>query len=83
LDIRIFLLCDDGNLGLKGEAMIKLLLIYLALGAVYALISGYIKEEKRFTVFVATVTGWPIFLFSLIGAGWNALLNGRNDGNEE
>jgi hypothetical protein len=57
--------------------MIKLALIYLVVGLVYALISGYIKEENRFSVFVATVTGWPIFLISLIGAGWNALLNGR------
>ena len=59
--------------------MIKLALIYLALGVGYALISGYIKEEKRFTVFVATVTGWPIFLISLAGAGWHALLNGRGE----
>ena len=55
--------------------MIKLLLIYLAIGAGYALIRGYIKEEKRFSVFAATVTGWPVFLISLIGAGWHALLN--------
>ncbi len=60
--------------------MIKLALIYLVIGLVYALISGYIKEEKRFPVFVATLTGWPLFLFAAIGAGWNALLNGRNDG---
>ncbi len=57
--------------------LIKFLIVYLVLGLAYALISGYIKEDDRFTVFVATWTGWPIFLISLIGAGWNALLNGR------
>jgi hypothetical protein len=64
--------------------MIKFALVYLVIGLLYALISGYIKEENRFSVFVATWTGWPIFLISLIGAGWNALLNGRRseDGGE-
>jgi hypothetical protein len=59
--------------------MIKLLIIYLVIGLAYALIQGYIKEENRFSVFVATVTGWPIFLVSLIGAGWHALLNQRQE----
>jgi hypothetical protein len=59
--------------------MIRVALIYLVFGLVYALISGYIKEENRFPVFLATWTCWPIFLFSLIGAGWNALLNGRQE----
>jgi hypothetical protein len=59
--------------------MIKLALIYLALGVVFALIYGYAKEEKRYSVLAAAVTGWPIFLFSFVGSGWNALLNGRNE----
>ncbi len=59
--------------------MIKLFVIYLAIGVVFALIHGYVKEENRAHVALAVVTGWPIFLFSYIGAGWNALLNGRQE----
>jgi hypothetical protein len=59
--------------------MIKLALIYFVIGLIYALISGYVKDENRFPVFLATLTCWPIFLFSLIGAGWNVLLNGVQD----
>jgi hypothetical protein len=59
--------------------MIKLLIIYLVVGLAFALIHGYVKEEKRFHVFVAVLTGWPIFLFSYIGAGWDALLNRRQE----
>jgi hypothetical membrane protein len=59
--------------------MIKLALIYLAIGVIFALLHGYVKEEKRPHVFVAVVTGWPIFIFSYVGAGWDALLNRRQE----
>jgi len=59
--------------------MIKLLAIYIAIGVIFALIYGYVREENRAHVFVAVVTGWPIFLFSFIGAGWDALLNRRQE----
>ena len=55
--------------------MIKLALIYLSIGLGYALVSGYVKDENRFPVFLATLTCWPVFLFSMIGGGFNALLN--------
>lgn len=59
--------------------MIRGLLLYLVIGLVYALIHGYAKEEKRFSAFVATLTGWPFFLLAAIGAGWDALLNRRQE----
>lgn len=59
--------------------MIKLAALYLAIGVLIALIHGYVREEKRPHIFMAVVTGWPIFVFSYIGSGWNALLNSRQE----
>lgn len=56
--------------------MLRILGIYFLIGLLYAIIYAFVKkDEDRTQVFLAIVTGWPLFLFAAIGAGWNALLN--------
>lgn len=57
--------------------MARVLLVYFLVGLLFAGIQYVVKDEKRPHVMLAVVTGWPIFLFSMIGAGWDALLNRR------
>ena len=60
--------------------LIKFLVLYFLVGLVYACIHCCTREEDRIHVILAILTGWPVFLFSMIGAGWHALLNqGRRE----
>lgn len=55
--------------------LLKFLIGYFLIGLVFTLIYGYVKEENRFHVLAAVLTGWPIFFFAMLGSGWNALLS--------
>ena len=54
--------------------LFKFGLAYLIIGFFFALSYHWRKEEDRLHVLLAVCTGWPIFLWSMIGAGWHALL---------
>ena len=55
--------------------LIKIAFVYIIIGCLFSLLYIWRKKEDRLHVTLAVITGWPIFLFSMIGAGWNALLN--------
>ncbi len=52
----------------------RLVIGYLMCGIVFMLVYCISKKEERIPVMLATITGWPLFLISMIGAGWNILL---------
>lgn len=66
--------------GLGGEVMmIRFAVAYLFVGLLFAGIRYLAKDERRPHVMLAVITGWPIFMVSTIGAGWDALLNRREE----
>ena len=57
--------------------MVRLIIPYIVIGVAIALLYAHAKKEERFPVLLAVGTGWPVFMWALVGSGWNALLNER------
>lgn len=55
--------------------MIRFFIVYAIIGLIFMVFYAIQKDENRVPVLMAVVTGWPIFLFSMIGAGWNSPLS--------